>query len=104
MNLENLPATADGGEPEQTTESAVLPLHTAPEPARATSPPNAPCAGSPLIQPDEAIAAALTVALKGIVPRMIEPDDVIVKTVIEGVHMAGWEFVPADLIERVRGK
>jgi hypothetical protein len=51
-----------------------------------------PCAG-PLVQPEEAIAIALSTAEwkpKGI----LDPDGVVVRHVMDGIRLAGWKFEP----------
>jgi hypothetical protein len=51
-----------------------------------------PSAG-PLVEPAEAIAIALSVA-QWKPGGMVDPDGVIIKTVLKAVHDAGWKFEP----------
>jgi hypothetical protein len=48
----------------------------------------------PLLEPAEVIAATLTTVEWRPPKKMIEPDDPVVRLVLEGLRLAGWKIEP----------
>lgn len=48
----------------------------------------------PLLDPSEVIAAALTTVEWKPERKFVDPSDVVVKTILDGLRMAGWKIEP----------